>query len=58
MFDVETTGLDPETCEIIEIGACKVKNGMIIDEFSSGLHNKFFMKLFNHHNLDLILDMI
>ena len=33
-IDIETTGLDPELSKIIEIGAVKVKNGNIIDEYS------------------------
>ena len=33
-FDLETTGLDPDTCEIIEIGAVKCENGAITGEFS------------------------
>ena len=35
VFDVETTGLDPETCEIIEIGAVKVSGGRIIEKFQT-----------------------
>lgn len=35
VFDVETTGLEPEFAEIIEIGAVKVKNGQIIETFQS-----------------------
>ena len=29
VFDIETTGLRPDSCEIIEIGAVRVKNGEI-----------------------------
>lgn len=35
VLDFETTGLSPNYNQIIEIGACKVKNGAIIDEFST-----------------------
>lgn len=34
VFDVETTGLDNSTCEIIEIGAVKVKQGKVCEKFS------------------------
>lgn len=34
IFDIETTGLFIPFHEIIEIGAVKVKNGLIVDEFS------------------------
>ncbi|MFO7814837.1 MAG: PolC-type DNA polymerase III [Halanaerobiales bacterium] len=35
VFDLETTGLNPVQNEIIEIGAVKIKNGELIDQFSS-----------------------
>jgi len=34
-FDLETTGKDPRTCEIIEIGAARVVGGTVTDRFQS-----------------------
>lgn len=34
LFDLETTGLSPAYEEVIELSAVKVKNGVIVDEFS------------------------
>lgn len=35
VFDIETTGLDPELDEITEIGAVKIEHGEITEKFSS-----------------------
>lgn len=40
IFDIETSGLYIPFNEIIEIGAVKVKNGIIIDEFASLIRPK------------------
>ena len=34
VFDIETTGFNPRTCKIIEIGAVKIVNGEVVDRFS------------------------
>jgi DNA polymerase III epsilon subunit family exonuclease len=36
--DVETTGLDPQRDEIVEIGAVKVQGGSVIEEFDTLVH--------------------
>ncbi|HGY54099.1 MAG TPA: hypothetical protein ENK44_00215 [Caldithrix abyssi] len=35
IFDLETTGKNPETCGVVEIAAVRVKEGEIIDEFQT-----------------------
>lgn len=35
VFDLETTGAKAPPCRIIEIGAYRVKNGVIVDEFTA-----------------------
>lgn len=34
VFDIETTGINPKFCKIIEIGAVKIVNGEQVDSFS------------------------
>ena len=40
VFDIETTGFSPINCRIIEIGAVKVKDGQIIDRYSTFVNPK------------------
>lgn len=35
IFDLETSGLNVNTCEILEVGAIKVLDGEVVDSFSS-----------------------
>ena len=37
-FDLETTGLDPQENEIIEIGALKVRDGKVAERFMEFIH--------------------
>lgn len=34
-IDLETTGFSPDTCDILEIGAWKVKDGVVVENFCS-----------------------
>ncbi len=34
VFDIETTGLSPETDQVVELSALKVSGGEVVDEFS------------------------
>ncbi len=40
VFDIETTGFSPKRNKIIEIGAVKMKDGMILDRFSEFIDPK------------------
>ena len=37
-IDIETTGLDPDYCDIIEIGAVRVADGKFTDKFETLIH--------------------
>ena len=62
VFDIETSGLYIPFNEIIEIGAVKIKNGLIIDEFASLVKPK--RKLFKeitditHITNDMLADQL
>ena len=60
IFDLETTGLNREYNKIIEIGAVKVKNGKIIDRFSTFInpHEKLSEDIIKLTNItdDMLLD--
>ncbi len=43
VLDLETSGLDPARSEIVEIGAVKIENGKVVDEFQSLVKPKMGM---------------
>lgn len=59
-FDLETTGLDAMTCDIIEIGAVRVENGVITEEFSQlvnpGYSIPYAASSVNHITDDMVAD--
>ena len=34
VVDFETTGLNPRKCRIMEIGAVRIRNGQVVEEYS------------------------
>ena len=60
VFDLETTGLNREYNRIIEIGAVKIKNGEIIDKFSTFInpHEKLKQEIIDLTKItdDMLLD--
>lgn len=58
VLDLETTGLNPKTDKIIEIGAAKVRNGLIVESFSTFINpgrslTPRVMEITGIHNEDL-----
>lgn len=60
VFDIETTGFSPLYNKIIEIGAVKVQNGIIIDKFSTFVNPKepipFRIEQLTSINDEMVLD--
>ena len=60
VFDIETTGLSTTQDRIIEIGAVKVENGIIIDEFdmliNPGIHIPDIVSSINNIYDDMLED--
>ena len=58
VFDIETTGLDPMFDEIIEIGAIKVKDGKVIDTFSTFIKPEYKISEFITELTGITNDMV
>ncbi len=58
VFDLETTGLDPDLCEITEIGAVKIEHGEITERFSSFAKPKFPIPLEVQELTNITNDMV
>lgn len=60
VFDIETTGLDTKNDRILEIGAVKVENGVIIEEFDQmmnpGIPIPPFVSSIHHIYDDMVQD--
>ena len=60
VFDIETTGFSPKLNKIIEIGAVKVENGVIVDKYSTFVNPKvpipFEIEQLTSINDDMVID--
>ena len=60
LFDLETTGVSSENDEVIEISAVKVRNGEVVDEFSTlvnpGMPIPFYASHVNGITDDMVAD--
>ena len=60
LFDIETTGLSPDTDAIIELSALKVYNHEVVDEFSTlidpGIHIPYCASSINGITDDMVKD--
>ena len=58
VFDLETTGFSPYTNEIIEIGAYKVKDGLVIDKFCTFVRPVQYIPLAIQDMTHITMDMV
>lgn len=58
VFDLETTGFSPYTNEIIEIGAYKVKDGMVVDKFCTFVRPVQYIPLAVQNLTHITMDMV
>lgn len=58
VFDLETTGFSPYTNEIIEIGAYKVKDGMVVDKFCTFVRPVQYIPLVVQDLTHITMDMV
>jgi DNA polymerase-3 subunit epsilon/ATP-dependent DNA helicase DinG len=57
-LDLETTGLDPTTDSIIEIGAVRIREGAVIDEFSQLINPGFSIPASITHLTGITTDQV
>lgn len=58
IIDIETTGLSPKDDSIIDLGACKVRNGKIVDRFSQLVNPGFPISVFIEDLTGITNDML
>lgn len=60
LFDIETTGLSPESDEVVELSALKILDGEVVDEFSTlvnpGIHIPYTASNINSITDDMVKD--
>lgn len=57
-FDIETTGLSPLTCSIIEIGAVKIVDGQMVESFNEMIDPGFDLPEFTTNLTGITTEMV